>query len=362
MHSVVEAFYRHTSLTMLAEKTEATASVREKIAAAFFYGATSFVIMLINKVLLTTFSFPSFQFVALIQYAGSLVVLGVQRWVTHSVSFPAPSWDVVKQVFPLPFIFLANTMTGLGATKSLNMPMFVLLRRFSIVMTMFLEMYLLSKRYKSNVYLAVTLMVLGAFIAAAGDLHLEFYGCAMVLGNDLFTALQGVVLRQKMDKDKKDRDNAVTSPGPQKPHPESALGTHGLMFYNNLFSLPIVAAMLFNNPKELQQLHEFDRWGNKPFLFCLFFSSVVGFVLNYSYFMCTKLNSALTTTVIGSLKNILTTYLGMIFFPDYTFTLLSFSGVTVSVAGSLFYNYVEIQRGREMQLAKEKEREQRNPV
>jgi hypothetical protein len=80
----------------------------------------------------------------------------------------------------------------------------------------------------------------------------------------------------------------------------------------------------------------------------------MGFVLNYAYYLCTKLNSPLTSTIIGVFKNIFTTYIGMIF-SDYTFSMLSFGGVTVSVVGSLIYNWAEFVKVKEMETTRVKD-------
>ena len=69
---------------------------------------------------------------------------------------------------------------------------------------------------------------------------------------------------------------------------------------------------------------------------------MLGSVLNYSIFLCTAYNSALTTAVVGCLKNVLTAYLGMILFSDFSYNVLNFLGINVSIAGSIYYTYCEL--------------------
>lgn len=325
----------------------------EKIVAALFYAVSSLAVILINKIVLTNYGFPHFTFLAAVQFTStSLIILTLVA--LRKLDIPALSCSIFIEVIPISAMFLGNVITGLGSTKSLNLPMFTALRRFSILMTMLAEVFVLRKVPSFPVILSVLLMVFGALVAAFYDLAFDFYGYTLVLLNDLFTALSGVYMKKASISAKCSR--------------------MGILFYNSLFSA-IALLILFayehmkyiysmNIPEQgiskttlsergsispnegtLNQVASFEGWNDPQFIVLFIIASLMGSVLNYSIFLCTTVNSALTTAVVGCLKNILTTYAGMIFIGDYVFHLLNFIGLNISIIGSLYYTYVTMVKG-----------------
>ena len=89
------------------------------------------------------------------------------------VSFPVISGGqaaIFRKVFPLPMLYVLNLIAGLMATKELSLPMFAVLRRFSIWMTMVGEGYLLNRYASFEIKCCVGAMIFGAVVAAADDL------------------------------------------------------------------------------------------------------------------------------------------------------------------------------------------------
>jgi len=293
-----------------------------RVLAALFYGVASFLITIVNKTVLTSFKFPSFQALGLGQMLVTLVVLFVSKRF-RIIDYPSFDRSVVKKIWPLPVIFVGNMIFGLGGTKELSLPMFTALRRFSILMTMIAELYVLNIRPKFAVQVSVYIMILGALIAASNDLGFNVEGYFFILMNDFFTAAYGVYMKKKLD--------------------SKELGKYGLMFYNNLFMFA-PALMVCWATGDMQVAIDFSDWASFWFLISFFSSCFMGFVLSYSVLLCTFYNSALTTTIIGCLKNISVTYLGMIIGGDYVFSVLNFIGLNISVVGSLIYTYVTFRK------------------
>ncbi|XP_005210470.1 PREDICTED: UDP-N-acetylglucosamine/UDP-glucose/GDP-mannose transporter isoform X2 [Bison bison bison] len=187
-----------------------------KLLSALFYGTCSFLLVLINKALLTTYRFPSPIVLGVGQMAVTIMILYVSK-LNKIIHFPDFDKKIPTKLFPLPLLYVGNHISGLASTSKLSLPMFTVLRKFTIPLTLLLETIILGKQYSLNIIVSVFAIILGAFVAAGSDLAFNLEGYIFVFLNDIFTAANGVYTKQKMD--------------------PKELGKYGVLFYNACFMI-----------------------------------------------------------------------------------------------------------------------------
>uniref|UniRef100_A0A667Z4E5 UDP-N-acetylglucosamine/UDP-glucose/GDP-mannose transporter-like n=1 Tax=Myripristis murdjan TaxID=586833 RepID=A0A667Z4E5_9TELE len=272
-----------------------------KFSSAAFYAGSSFLITVASLGCMIT----------------TIVILYSAK-MNKTVQFQDFDRSIFFKIFPLPLLHVGNHMTGLASTKKLSLPMFTVLRKFTILMTMILEVHILRKTFPKRLVYSVVAIVLGALVAASADLAFDAEGYTFILLNDAFTAASGVYTKKKLGSE--------------------GLGKYGVLFYNSLIIvIPTLLASVFTG--DLHKAITFEDWVKGTFIFCFLMSCIMGFLLMYSIVLCSHYNSALTTTVVGAIKNVAVAYIGIFVGGDYLFSWTNFLGLTICMSGGIVYSY-----------------------
>lgn len=282
------------------------------------YCFASIGIIFVNKIILTSNKFPSPLFLCACQLLSTSLALHIAGKIgattiasTDSVSF--------RQVLPLSLLYMTDVTMGLMGTQSLSLPLFSALRRFSNLFILLGEYLCFKLRRGNSTYLAVFVMVFGAIIAASGDLAFDSLGYTIVFINNLSTAGKGLLTKSRLS--------------------DLGFSSTTLLFYNSILVLPLICIAIVISG-DVHKVLAFPLWYNPLFVLGFLFSCFAAVALQYLLFECTKLTSALTTSIIGVMKNVFVTYVGMFVGGDYIFTITNFCGLTLSAFGAIMYAYV----------------------
>lgn len=310
-----------------------SAMTRRGANAAISYMACAVLLVMFNKAALSSYNFPCANVITLLQMISSCSFLYfLRRWkiinftmgdslMTSDSSSTFVPLKTLMHTLPLAVAYLLYMVVSVESVRGVNVPMYTTLRRTTVAFTMIMEYFLAGQKYTPPVVGSVGLIVLGAFVAGARDLSFDFFGYAVVFLANITTAIYLATIA-RIGK-------------------SSGLNSFGLMWCNGVICGPILLLWTFLRG-DLETTINFPYLLSPGFLVVLCFSCILAFFLNYSIFLNTTLNSAVTQTICGNLKDLFTIGLGWILFGGLPFDFLNVFGQLLGFLGSGLYAYYKL--------------------
>ena len=119
------------------------------------------------------------------------------------------------------------------------------------------------------------------------------------------------------------------------------LSSFGMMWANAVLCLPGLAVWVVASG-ELAAVVAYEHLLDPAFLAVVAGSCVLAFAINYAIFLNTTLNTAVTQSVCGNLKDVGTVLVGFFAFGGVQVVAANVAGIAVSIAGSAWYAAIKL--------------------
>uniref|UniRef100_T1ITF7 Sugar phosphate transporter domain-containing protein n=1 Tax=Strigamia maritima TaxID=126957 RepID=T1ITF7_STRMM len=270
--------------------------------AALVYGSVSIAMAFLNKTLLSYYNFNQPIFIFLIQMCFAVSTIEALKCV-KLVSIASYSFSKAKVMFLASLFCTLHSIFALIALKGMNIPMYSIIKRCTPLVNLILSVLYLKKPVPSNFIISsILLITVGCIVAGFGDLTFDVIAYSIGI---ISVLIQGVyqTLIQKVS----EQNHTILE-----------------IFYYNSYNCLFYTSVCFLT--------------NLNFLLCFFTVTFMGILLNYSLFLCTNLNSALTTSVVGILKSVIQTVVGFFTFGGVSINPLNILGIALNTGGTIMYS------------------------
>lgn len=289
--------------------------------AALSYGATSMAMVFLNKAILMEYSYS--MTLLTVQQLATALLIHIGRVMGYTKA-KALNMDTAKKLLWVSLFYNANVAFALASLKGVNIPMYIAIKRLTPLAVLVAGFFSGKKRPSRQVSLSVILTAVGVLIAALGDFSFDLFGYSMALTSVFFQTMYLVLV--------------------EKSGAEDGLSSVEIMFYNSFLSLPVLVFLILATkefPDSLSLL--FGKSSSLSFLVILAASLIMGIALNFTMFLCTIVNSALTTTIVGVLKGVGSTTLGFVLLGGVEIHALNVTGLIINTVGGVWYSYAKYQ-------------------
>jgi solute carrier family 35 protein len=341
-------------------------------ASALFYALTAIAMNFLNRWAVVFYPQPLIV-LSLQMLAAACIVLPLQRSGNIRLARPL-SLARAKDLSGISLLYTANTAFALFGLKTLSIPAYSTLKRLTPAVVLAAKAALRGAMPSRGVSVSVALLVGGSLVAGAGDLAFDALGYGFALLSCTSQAAY-LLLVERSGRGGggsggggrggggggKASGGGATATGGLLPVSAAATGggdnntndnstggratTVELLLYNAVTSLPLLALLALLDGELPSMPRVFSASAAQHGLLTVVFSvggcALVGVALNYSLFLCTAFNSALTTTVVGGIKGVAVVLLGALFDSGARFSALGACGIALNCAGGMLYTAVK---------------------
>ncbi|KAL9255591.1 UDP-galactose/UDP-glucose transporter 7-like protein [Drosera capensis] len=295
--------------------------------AASSYGGASMAMVFINKAIIMQYAYS--MTLVTVQQLAITTLIHMGRVVGCTKARPV-NMETAKKLLWVSLFYNANVAFALASLKGVNIPMYIAIKRLTPLAVLVAGHFSGKKRPSLQVSLSVLLIATGVLIAALGDFSFDLFGYGMALTSVFFQTMYLVLV--------------------EKSGAEDGLSSVEIMFYNSFLSIPFLVLLILVTgefPNSLSLL--LAKSTSFSFLMIFLVSVVMGIVLNFTMFLCTVVNSALTTTIVGVLKGVGSMTLGFFVLGGVQVHALNVTGLAINTAGGVWYSYAKYQEKKRKQ-------------
>ncbi|XP_078434158.1 golgi nucleotide sugar transporter 1 isoform X2 [Wolffia australiana] len=301
------------------QKTEIVCN--QALLSGLLYCLSSCSMILVNKLVLSTYEFNAGISLMLYQNFVSVVLVLILRRM-DIISTEPLTWKLIRVWFPVNLIFVGMLITSMFSLKYINVAMVTILKNVTNVITAVGEMYLFKKHHGGKVWASLSLMIVSAVSGGVTDLAFHGVGYAWQILNCFLTASYSLTLRRVMDTAKQ-----VTKSG--------SLNEFSMVLLNNSLSLPLGLLLVFIFG-EVDYLSKTPLLKMPMFWFVITCSGFLGLAISFTSMWFLHQTGATTYSLVGSLNKIPLSLAGILLFKVPT-SLQNFLSIIFGLlAGILF--------------------------
>lgn len=209
-----------------------------------FYCIASCSMILLNKVVLSSYNFDAGISLMLYQNFVCVVILLILE-LFHVITTEELTWNLIKVWIPVNLIFIGMLVTGMYSLKYINVAMVTILKNMTNIITAIGEIYIFRKGQNKKVWVALSLMIVSAVCGGITDLSFHLIGYTWQILNCFLTAGYSLTLRRLMDTAKQSTKSG-------------SLNEVSMVLLNNALSIPfaLILVVVFNEWEYVCQAYQ----------------------------------------------------------------------------------------------------------